>query len=90
MNKPALCDPNILCPFQRPRPLCIAQLGFLSGNISPGLVSSGDLGLDDSADGEGDPLPPPWQALDPILQIADDWASTHEYGASPNSKERHL
>ena len=54
LNKPALCNPNILGTIQWPRPLCIAQLGFLSGNISSGLVAGGDLGwylqrgLDDS------------------------------------------
>lgn len=58
LNKPVPSDPKILCAFRWPRPVWIAQLGFLSGNISSGLVSSGDLGwypqrgLDDSADRE--------------------------------------
>lgn len=44
MNKAALCDPNILGTFQWPPPLCVAQLRFLSSNISSGLMASGDLG----------------------------------------------
>lgn len=81
MNKPVLPDPKVLCTFRWPQSVCTAQLGFLKGNISSGLVSSGDLGWypqrgpDDSAVREWDPISPPWQVLGSILQIPDGWAT---------------